>query len=313
MKPNTSHTIESPASIAWRQLRRNKAAVVGAVILILMVLACVVGPWIIRGVWGYTDSQMVSAQYLAPTMDHWFGTDIHGRDLLTRVLLGGRVSLMAGLMGAVVSLTVGVLYGMISGYLGGRVDNVMMRIVDILYSLPRIVFVIIFITAFEKLTRDRLAAAGLASSASTVRLILLFISLGIIEWLTMARIVRGQVLVLKERQFVLASQSLGAGDGRIIFKHLLPNLWGIIIVYLTLTVPVVILMESFLSFLGLGIQAPQSSWGTLIADGSKGINPITMNWWLLVFPGLMMGLTLLALNFLGDGLRDVLDPRTRKD
>lgn len=304
--------IMSPWRIAWRRLSRNIAAVSGLVIIILIALAAIFGPPIIEATYGYTYDSISGPQFAPPSLKYPFGTDIHGRDLLVRVLHGARVSLAVGVVGAFVSLGFGVLYGMISGYAGGKIDELMMRFVDILYSMPRLVFVIVVIAALDQVSKQFLDFLHLGGYSGYGRLFLLFIALGVVEWLTMSRIVRGQVLALKERQFILASQSLGAGQARIIFRHLLPNLIGVIITYMTLTVPVVILEESFLSFLGLGIQAPLSSWGSLIADGASVINPIKSYWWLLVFPGVTMTITLLALNFLGDGLRDIFDPKSRK-
>ncbi len=299
-----------PQSISsWTRLTRRSTAVVCMTIVALIALASVAGPWFT----GYGYEQTSDLQFASPSLAHWCGTDLHGRDLLTRILFGGRISLMVGLIGTLVSLTVGVAYGMISGYLGGRTDTVMMRGVDVLYSLPRLVFVIVLITALDKYTHSVLTNLHLETLAANTRILLLFVWLGVMSWFAMARIVRGQVLALKEQQFVLAAQSLGAGTCRILWHHLLPNLLGIIIVYLTLTIPVVILEESLLSFLGLGIQPPQSSWGSLISEGAAAINPISMNWWLIVFPGGIMALTLLSLNLLGDHLRDIFDPRTAKN
>ncbi|MDK3156782.1 ABC transporter permease [Kamptonema cortianum] len=301
-----------PWKLAWRRLKRNKAAMAGLLIVIFVGIMAVFGPPLIKAVYGYTYDSVSGPQFAPPSFQHPFGTDIHGRDLLVRVLHGARVSLLVGLVGAFVSLGFGVLYGMVAGYAGGKTDEAMMRFVDILYAMPRLVFVIVLIASLDKVAVQVIDFLNLSAYAGYGRLILLFIGLGVVEWLTMSRIVRGQVLALKERQFVLASRSLGAGTPRIIFRHLLPNLIGVVITYMTLTVPVVILEESFLSFLGLGIQAPLSSWGSLISDGASVINPITSYWWLLVFPAITMTVTLLALNFLGDGLRDVFDPKSRK-
>ena len=302
----TTFSSSSPRG-AWRVLFKP-VPVACLSFLIVLICASIFGPaWT-----GYAYDQMSSLQFAAPSWAHWCGTDLLGRDLFTRILHGGRISLTVGLIGTVVSLTVGVSYGMIAGYFGGKVDLVMMRFVDILYSLPRLVFVIVLITALDQFSRNVLGWLGLNDWVIHARMILLFIGLGIVEWLTMARIVRGQVLTLKEQQFVLAARTLGASTVRILFRHLLPNLIGIIIVYLTLTIPVVILEESFLSFLGLGIQAPQASWGSLISDGAGVLNPIHISWWLIACPGIIMGLTLLSLNLLGDHLRDFLDPRILK-
>ncbi|MEE9583894.1 MAG: ABC transporter permease, partial [Candidatus Brocadiales bacterium] len=215
--------------------------------------------------------------------------DSKGRDLMTRVMYGGRISLAVGLAGAAVSLLIGVAYGSIAGFMGAKTDNIMMRIVDILYGLPFLFFVILVMTIVGR------------------SIIVLFIALGAVQWLTMARIVRGQMIMLKEREFVEAARALGASNARIIICHLLPNLMGPIIVYATLTVPAVLLEEAFLSFLGLGVQPPASSWGSLAADGFVHITPVRTEWWLVVFPGVTLGATLFALNFLGDGLRDALE------
>jgi peptide/nickel transport system permease protein/oligopeptide transport system permease protein len=276
--------------------------------LVFIAICAVVGPCLT----GFSYEEIAGPQFSPPSPQFWLGTDIHGRDLLTRLLYGARISLVVGLMGAAVSLCIGVTYGLVAGYLGGRVDNAMMRFVDILYSLPRLVLVIVLIAALEKPCRDFFSTSFLQFLLPDARLFLLFVGLGLVEWLTMARIIRGQVLVLKEQQFVHAALALGQSHRRILFLHLLPNLAGIILVYLTLTIPVVILEESFLSFLGLGVQAPLSSWGSLIANGAQFINPVKIYWWLLAFPAGIMALALLALNFIGDTLRDAFDPRAKK-
>lgn len=298
--------IRNQKSTILSRLARNRVVVACAAVLGVVVLASLGGPFLT----GYGYEQTSDEQFAPPSARHPFGTDLHGRDVLTRVLYGGRVSLAVGLIGTLVSLVVGVTWGMIAGYRGGRTDMAMMRFVDVLYSLPRLVFVIVLVTALDPPARAVLGGLGLEALAGSTRMLLLFVGLGVVSWLTMARIVRGQVLALKEQAFVLAARALGARGWRILGRHLLPNLWGIVIVYLTLTIPVVILEESLLSFLGLGIQAPQSSWGSLISDGASAINPIRIYWWLLVFPGGVMAATLLALNLLGDQLRDLLDPRT---
>jgi peptide/nickel transport system permease protein/oligopeptide transport system permease protein len=248
-------------------------------------------------------------QFQPPGARYWFGTDVHGRDLFSRVLYGARWSLLVGLVGAGVSLVIGVSWGAVAGYVGGRLDNWMMRVVDVLYSLPSIIFVIVLITTLEGLLKQALEALGAAALARQARLLFLFVGLGAVSWLTMARIVRGQVLSLRTRAFVEASRALGAGPLHILRRHILPNVAGVVLVYLTLTVPAVMLYESFLSYLGLGIQPPMASWGSLIAEGADQMNPIRIYWWLIVFPGAVLVSTLLALNFLGDGLRDALDVR----
>jgi len=217
-----------------------------------------------------------------------------------------------GLVGAIVSLVIGVLWGAVAGYAGGRLDSAMMRFVDILYSLPSIIFVIVLITALEDVWKKWLTGLGWSGIGKSARLLFLFVGLGAVSWLTMARIVRGQVLSLRQRPFVEASRALGAGPIHIIGRHIIPNTIGIVIVYLTLTVPAVILYESFLSYLGLGIQPPMASWGSLISEGADQMNPIRIYWWLIAFPGGLLVTTLLALNFLGDGLRDAWDVRANQ-
>jgi ABC-type dipeptide/oligopeptide/nickel transport system permease subunit len=292
----------SPRQRACRRFLRNRPALVALWFVAVLVLAAILTPWICA----YNPNAVSDAQNQKPGTQHWFGTDVYGRDLLARTLAGARVSLLVGAVGAGVSLIIGVLWGSIAGYAGGRTDEVMMRFVDILYALPSIIFVIVLITSLEDIVKKIFGGTALGIS---VRLLFLFVGLGAVSWLTMARIVRGQVLSLRERQFVLASRSLGASHARILFHHILPNTMGVIIVYLTLTVPSVILYESFLSYLGLGIQPPMASWGSLIAEGAQQLNPIRIYWWLLVFPCATLIATLLALNSLGDGLRDAFDPR----
>ena len=267
--------------------------------LTLIVLASIFGPWLSP----YSLSEVSAARLAPPSFSHWLGTDLHGRDLLTRLLYGGRISLLVGLVGATVSLLVGVTYGLISGYLGGRTDNAMMRFVDILYALPRIILVIVLITLFDLKLKQLLDGTFLSSLASHARLLLLFVGLGLVEWLTLARIVRAQVLSIKERPFVLSARLIGQTTPTILFRQILPQVLPIVLTYLTLSLPAVILEESFLSFLGLGVQAPLASWGTLLADGAALLNPIQSPWWCVLFPALILALTLLILNFLGDQLR----------
>ncbi|MBM3845287.1 MAG: ABC transporter permease [Verrucomicrobia bacterium] len=304
----------TPGQRARRRFVRNTPAVIGliwVVTLVALVLLVVLCP----SLWPYSFETTSDAQFQPPSYDHWFGTDIHGRDLLTRVLYGAGVSLLVGLAGALVAVVNGVAWGAIAGYMGGWVDSVAMRIVDILYSLPSIIFVIVLVTSLEGVFRGWLQARfDLGPQAvGFSRLLFLFAGLGAISWLNMARIVRGQVLALRNRAFIDASLALGAHPSRVILRHILPNVFGVIIVYATLTVPAIILYESFLSYLGLGIQPPMASWGSLIADGAGQLNPVRTYWWLIVFPAGMLVVTLLALNFLGDGLRDAWDPKGRQD
>jgi len=279
----------SPWRDAWHRLQRNRLAVAGGVTLLLLAAACVFGPLLSR--FGYAE-QDLNNTFAAPGTTHWLGTDQLGRDLLVRALYGGRISLGVGLCATFVALTIGVVYGAVAGYLGGRTDAVMMRLVDIIYALPFTIFVILLMVFLGR------------------NIILLFVAIGAVEWLTMARIVRSQIMSLKKMEFIEAARSLGYSHKRIIFRHLLPNALGPIIVYTTLTIPAVMLLEAFLSFLGLGVQPPMSSWGTLIKDGAEKMEEY---WWLLVFPGALFSLTLFSLNFLGDGLRDALDVRSAKD
>ncbi len=291
-----------------QRLARNRVALVACAALALVTMAAMLGPALMpQGAGGVTG-----AQFSPPSARHFFGTDLNGRDVLFRVLEGARISLLVGISGALISFFIGTAYGLIAGYAGGRLDSAMMRAVEILYSIPRLIIILIFINAFDTHFQKWLATHHFARLIGYSRIAILVASLGLIEWLTMARIVRGQVLALKSLQFVAAARSLGQSHAKIILRHLLPNLVGIVVIYLTLTIPAVILDESFLSFLGLGIQAPQASWGSLLSDGASVINPIRSYWWLLVFPALVMSSTLLALNFLGDALRDALDPRARK-
>ena len=247
-------------------------------------------------IWPYQESisQNTSNIYAAPSFEHPFGTDKLGRDVFIRIMWGSRISLMVGLIATLVSVFIGVSYGAIAGYFGGRIDNLMMRIVDIIYTLPFIFVVILLMVVFER------------------NIYCLFIALGLTQWLTMARIVRGQTLSLKEKEFVEAARCNGSSHFQIIFAHLIPNLLGPVIVYATLTIPQVMLQEAFLSFIGLGIQAPDASWGSLASDGLSEVNPVNVYWWLVIFPGLALTITLFSLNFLGDGLRDALDPQSKK-
>jgi oligopeptide transport system permease protein len=277
---------------AWKRLRRNRLALSGAIIVLIVLLLAMAGPWLVFQYNGFTyETQDLTSRLADSSWLHPLGTDALGRDMLARLLYGSRISLLVGLVATLVSLVIGVSYGAVAGYFGGRVDDVMMRIVDVIYSLPYIILVVILLALFER------------------SLLLLFAALGAVSWLTMARIVRGQVLSLKNEQFVEAARSVGVSTPKIIFRHIVPNALGPVIVYATLTVPSVILQEAFLSFLGLGVQPPTPSWGVLANEGAQAIavHPL-----LLIAPGVMMALTLFSLNFLGDGLRDALDPQSRK-
>ena len=279
----------SPWLDAWHRLRRNHLAVFGAAVLVVLALLCLVGPWF--SPYGYEETNLNNT-FSPPSGAHWLGTDQLGRDLLTRLMFGGRISLMVGLVATFVALAIGVVYGAISGYAGGKLDRVMMRIVDIIYALPFTIFVILLTVLFGRDIK------------------LIFVAIGAVEWLTMARIVRGQIMSIKRMEFIEAARSLGLGTPRIIFRHMIPNILGPIIVYTTLTIPGVMLLEAFLGFLGLGVQPPMSSWGVLIKDGAERMEEYP---WLLIFPGTVFSLTLFSLNFLGDGLRDALDVRAAKD
>jgi len=309
-EPAPSHL--SPNQRAWRRFKQNRPAVGSAWFLILLLLAIsawpvalhLSGPAFARD---HNPDQLSDAQFVPPGAQHWLGTDVHGRDLFSRILFGAQISLLVGVVGTVVSLVIGVLWGAVAGYVGGRTDSLLMRIVDVLYSLPSIIFVIVLLTTLGDLLKQLPLVQNSPRLAGSLRVMLLFVGLGAISWLTMARIVRGQVLSLRTRSFVEASRTLGAGAPRILFRHIIPNIFGIVITYLALTMPAIILYESFLSYLGLGVQPPMASWGTLMAEGVSEINPIRIYWWLILFPGAVLVMTLLALNFLGDGLRDAWD------
>jgi len=276
----------SPGRLALRRLRANRMAAFGGCFLLALGVLAVLAPVLAPRPYDAVD---LPAALSPPCARHLLGTDALGRDLLSRLLYGARVSLAIGVVATLVSVVIGVSYGAVAGYCGGRVDNLMMRFVDVLYGLPYM-FVVILIVMM----------AGRS-------LLNLFIALGAVQWLTTARIVRGQVRSLKEREFVEAARALGVGPGRLIFRHIVPNLLGVVAVYATLNVPTVMLQEAFLSFLGLGVEHPMPSWGTLIAEGARSMEVCP---WLMVFPGVTFSLTLLALNFVGDGLRDALDPQS---
>ena len=280
----------SKSSTLWSdaiyRLTRNKAAMFGACILMILIISAALAPWIAPYSYSFQNLQLGASP---PSPEHILGTDILGRDLLSRILYGARISLLVGFVATGVALVIGVSWGIIAGYAGGKVDSVMMRIVDVLYGLPFIIFIILLMVIFGR------------------NLWLLFGAIGAVEWLTMARIVRGQVIGLKNQEFVMAAKAMGVSNFSMFRKHLLPNILGPIAVYATLTIPQVMLLEGFLSFLGLGIHPPMSSWGTLIKDGVESMEEYS---WLLIYPGLTFTITLFALNFFGDGLRDALDPKT---
>ena len=286
----------------WRTFWRNRGAVVALVLFTLIAIACVVTlPWSLSAF----DAQALESARLGPSVAPPIGTDILGRPMWARCLFGGIISLLVGLGAAIISVTLGVMWGAVAGMAGGRVDAFMMRVVDILYGLPYILLVILIKIAFE-------GRLQVFFSVQTANVVILFVSIGAVSWLTMARVIRGQVLSLKAQPFIEAARALGVSPVAILLRHLLPNLVGPIIVYATLTVPQAILQESFLSFLGIGIQPPIPSWGNLASEGVTAINNIESFWWLLVFPCGLLSVTLLCLNFVGDGLRDAFDPRTRE-
>ncbi len=274
---------------AWLRLRKNHLAVFGLVTLLLFIVIALLTPWIAPYSYQAQDLELGASP---PSAAHWLGTDIFGRDLMTQIMYGGRISLAVGFVATAVALLIGVTWGAIAGYVGGRTDAVMMRLVDILYALPFMIFIVLLTVVFGR------------------NMLLLFLAIGAVEWLTMARIMRGQVQSLRQQEFVEAAISLGLSPATLIRRHLVPNALGPIIVYTTLTIPNVMLLEAFLSFLGLGIQPPQTSWGLLISYGAETMEEYP---WLLIFPGLALTLTLFSLNFLGDGLRDALDVRGAKD
>ena len=268
------------------RLKSNRLALFGGIFIFLLIVLAVITPWIAP--YDYAQQDRVLGA-IPPNFQHLLGTDYLGRDLLTRMLYGSRISLLVGFIATLVALTIGVTWGTVAGYIGGSVDTWMMRIVDTLYGIPFIILIILLMVVFGR------------------SLVLMFMAIGAVEWLTMARIVRAQVTSLKQREFVLAAKAMGVKEIFIMTRHLIPNTLGPVIVYATLTIPQVMLLEAFLSFLGLGVQAPMSSWGLLIRDGAVSMEE---SWWLLVFPSLTFSLTLFSLNFVGDGLRDALDPRT---
>ena len=271
---------------AVKRLKANRLALAGAIFVVVLILLALLTPVIAPYEYDFQNRGLSSS---GPSLGHWLGTDYLGRDLLTRMLYGSRISLLVGFVATFVALVIGVSWGTVAGYLGGRVDSLMMRTVDALYGIPFIILIILLMVVFGR------------------NLVLMFLAIGAVEWLTMARIVRAQVTSLRRTEFVLAAQAMGVSNISIMTRHLFPNTLGPVIVYATLTVPQVMLLEAFLSFLGLGVQAPMSSWGLLIRDGAVSMEE---SWWLLVFPATVFSMTLFSLNFLGDGLRDALDPRS---
>jgi len=295
----------SPGQRAWRRFRSHRPAVISAWFLLAVVLFVFIFPVFSR----FKPDELSSLQFAAPSAEHWLGTDVHGRDVLIRLCYGARISLLVGGVGALICLMIGVAWGAVAGFAGGRTDGLMMRTVDVLYCVPSVILAIVFMAVLEPFVRQGLEALHFPSVPTVARLLVLFLALGAVSWLTMARIVRGQVLSLRTRQFVDASRVMGATPLWILRRHIIPNVLGVVIVYLTLSVPSIVLAESFLSFMGIGIQPPMASWGSLMAEGAEQINPIRIYWWLIVFPGSVLVSTLLALNFLGDGLRDAWDVR----
>ena len=271
---------------ALRRLIQNRAAMIGGITVLVLIILAIFAPWIAPYSYSYQNLDLGASP---PSAEHLLGTDVLGRDLLSRLLYGARISLLVGFVATGVALVIGVSWGIIAGYFGGRVDSIMMRIVDVLYGLPFIIFIILLMVIFGR------------------NIWLLFAAIGAVEWLTMARIVRAQVIGLKNQEFVQAAQVMGVSNFSMFRRHILPNILGPIAVYATLTIPQVMLLEAFLSFLGLGIQPPMSSWGTLIR---YGVESMEEHYWLLIYPGLTFTITLFALNFFGDGLRDALDPKT---
>ena len=271
---------------ALRRLIQNRAAMIGGITVLVLIILAIFAPWIAPYSYSYQNLDLGASP---PSAEHLLGTDVLGRDLLSRLLYGARISLLVGFVATGVALVIGVSWGIIAGYFGGRVDSIMMRIVDVLYGLPFIIFIILLMVIFGR------------------NIWLLFAAIGAVEWLTMARIVRAQVIGLKNQEFVQAAQVMGVSNISMFRRHILPNILGPIAIYATLTIPQVMLLEAFLSFLGLGIQPPMSSWGTLIRYGVESMEEY---YWLLIYPGLTFTITLFALNFFGDGLRDALDPKT---
>lgn len=283
LRPSTTYGQD-----AWRRLKKNKLAMLGLYIILFIMAVAVAGPWLSH--LSYSDQNFLQANK-PPSAQHWFGTDNLGRDLFIRVLYGARISLGIGIVASLINLTIGVVYGGIAGFFGGRIDRIMMNVVDILYGIPMLLYVILLMVVLKP---------GLTN---------IFIALGIAYWLGMARIVRGQILAIKEQEYVLAARIIGASPWRILFRHLIPNSVGPIIITMTLAIPEAIFTEAFLSFIGLGVSAPMASWGVLASEGVTSLRSYPFQ---LLFPAAAISITMLAFNFLGDGLRDALDPRMRR-
>ena len=337
-KTNTNGTEPlgpTPRYGIWCRFKRNRPAVFGSWILAIVIVLSAIGPVLFGWLTGISSDYIPSSvengalvRSFPPSLAHPMGADDLGRDLFLRVFEGGRISILVGIFASVISLLIGVAYGATAGFFGGRIDGVMMRIVDMLFAIPYLLIVVVMMSlfggnnapnavkqvteTFVSLTNALMSLVGvspISTSSGLFQIFFLFVALGSVSWLTMARIVRGQVLSLKNEEFILAARSIGVSTFGIVFRHLIPNISGPVIVYATLTIPSVMLAEAFLSFLGLGVQAPYSSWGSLAADGIKNIAVYP---WQLVFPGLVMGMTLVALNLIGDGLRDAFDPKSSK-
>lgn len=297
----------APDSLFRRVLGSGRVRAGGSVLLLIVLLCVATLPWTLGKTTLHYDDQNAALSRQAPQWGHvamWLGTDALGRSLLGRLLLGGTISLAVGLAAAVISVVLGLAVGLLAGYRGGWIDAVLMRTVDVLYGLPYVLLIILFKIALEE------PLQRLTSSADFANLLVLFLAIGLVSWLTMARVIRGQVLSLRSQPFIEAARAAGLGERRIFFHHLLPNLIGPIVVYSTLIVPQAILQESFLSFLGIGIKEPMPTWGALASEGLlPALNTVNSHWWLLLFPCVLLAVTLLCLNFVGDGLRDVFDPK----
>jgi ABC-type dipeptide/oligopeptide/nickel transport system permease subunit len=296
--------MSAPDSEVWRSFRRNRAAMGSVLLLGLMCVLCFATlAWTVDAM----RQPNLDEVRAAPSAAHWLGTDELGRDLLARTLYGGVISLSLGMLAAAIAVVIGTAYGATAGYVGGRCDEIMMRIVDVLFALPYMLLVMLLTVSLGAWLE-----AWQVVGTEWSRFIVLALAIGSVSWLTMARVIRGQVLSLREQPFVEAARAMGFSTGRILLRHILPNLVGPIVVFATLTVPQAILQESFLSFLGVGVQPPQATWGSLAADGVRLLNPVQFDWWLVVFPCTALALTLLSLNFVGDGLRDAFDVRAAR-